>query len=112
MVAEEATLACNRNYDLEAVERSCQEVLILTASHEDQYARQRRAGAYHELGIIAQERGQFGPAGVQLRRSLEIAESLGLEREVAGNCHQLGVNAQYQGQYEAAEVWLQRARDS
>jgi len=67
------------------------------------------ATAYHELGMIYQERGQYDEAEAWYRKALEIRERRGLERDAASDYHQLGNICLLRGQYDAAEEWYRKA---
>ncbi|WP_319594492.1 tetratricopeptide repeat protein, partial [Streptomyces sp. ID05-04B] len=65
----------------------------------------RPAAAYiHQLGIIAQERGDYRQAEERYRASLTILEELGDPAGIAISYHQLGMIAQERGDYEQAEA--------
>uniref|UniRef100_A0AAU3I7H4 Tetratricopeptide repeat protein n=1 Tax=Streptomyces sp. NBC_01393 TaxID=2903851 RepID=A0AAU3I7H4_9ACTN len=67
-------------------------------------ARSRPAGAYtHQLGMIAQERGDYQQAEERYRASLTIVEELGDRAGIAISYHQLGMIAQERGDYQQAE---------
>lgn len=67
------------------------------------------AFAYHQLGVVAQERGDLGGAGDWFRQSLAIEEELGNRRGMASSYHQLGMIAQEQGDLDAAEDWCRQS---
>ena len=77
----------------------------------DPAADQMIAVAYHQLGINAQERGDFDGAEAQYRKALEIFERLGLERDAASVYHQLGMVAQNRQDFDGAEAWYRKALD-
>ena len=54
------------------------------------------ADAYHQLGIIAQERGDYKSAEKWYMKAVEIRERLEQMGDVAGSYHQLGMLAQLQ----------------
>uniref|UniRef100_A0AAU3HVT6 Tetratricopeptide repeat protein n=1 Tax=Streptomyces sp. NBC_01393 TaxID=2903851 RepID=A0AAU3HVT6_9ACTN len=67
-------------------------------------ARSRPAAAYiHQLGIIAEERGDYEQAEERYRASLTILEELGDRAGIATSYHQLGIIAQERGDYQQAE---------
>ncbi|MGI5398387.1 tetratricopeptide repeat protein [Streptomyces sp. CA-135486] len=67
-------------------------------------ARSRPAAAYiHQLGLIAQLRGEYGQAEEHYRAALSISEELGDRSGIAGVYHQLGMIAQLRGEYGQAE---------
>ncbi|WP_326722069.1 tetratricopeptide repeat protein [Streptomyces sp. NBC_00243] len=57
----------------------------------------------HQLGIIAQERGDYQQAEERYRASLTILEELGDRSGIASSYHQLGMIAQERGDYQQAE---------
>jgi tetratricopeptide (TPR) repeat protein len=71
----------------------------------------RHAAWYHQLGILAQDRGDYQEAERQYRRSLEINERLGNQADMATGYHQLGMLAQDRGDYEEAERQYRRSLD-
>ncbi|MGW3411713.1 TIR domain-containing protein, partial [Streptomyces sp. NPDC000888] len=67
-------------------------------------ARSRSAAAHiHQLGVIAQLRGDYEQAEERYRASLTIREELGDRSGIASSYHQLGIIAQLRGDYEQAE---------
>ena len=63
----------------------------------------RRSPWLHQLGILAQLRGDYEEAERRYRQSLEISERLGDQAGAAIGYHQLGMLAQLRGDYEEAE---------
>ncbi|MFF7751904.1 tetratricopeptide repeat protein, partial [Streptomyces sp. NPDC007971] len=61
------------------------------------------ATSYHQLGIIAQLRGDYQQAEEHYRASLTIKEELGNRSGIASSSHQLGTIAQERGDYQQAE---------
>ncbi|MFC9356448.1 tetratricopeptide repeat protein [Rhodococcus sp. NPDC057014] len=61
------------------------------------------AVGYHQLGILAQDRGDYGEADRQYARSLAIFEELGDRAGMARGYHQLGRIAQDRGDYGEAD---------
>ncbi|MFG2343702.1 tetratricopeptide repeat protein, partial [Streptomyces phaeochromogenes] len=61
------------------------------------------ATSYHQLGTIAQERGDYRQAEEHYRASLTILEELGNRSGIATSYHQLGTIAQERGDYRQAE---------
>uniref|UniRef100_A0AAU3HVD2 Tetratricopeptide repeat protein n=1 Tax=Streptomyces sp. NBC_01393 TaxID=2903851 RepID=A0AAU3HVD2_9ACTN len=67
-------------------------------------ARSRPAAAHiHQLGMIAQLRGNYQQAEERYRASLTIAEELGDRSGIAISYHQLGIIAELRGNYQQAE---------
>ena len=63
-----------------------------------------KAAAYtHQLGILAQLRGDYDTAEQRYTQSLEIKERLGDQAGLASSYHQLGMLAQRRGDYDTAE---------
>jgi tetratricopeptide (TPR) repeat protein len=48
------------------------------------------AGVYHNLGVLAQDRGDYDEAARQYQRALDICERLGNQVGIADNYSQLG----------------------
>ena len=67
------------------------------------------ARGQHQLGIIAQGRGDYEQAEEHYRRSLAIKERLGDQARLAASHHQLGMLAQARGEYGPAEEHYRRA---
>ena len=65
---------------------------------------ERRSAWIHQLGILAQERGDYAEAEARYRQSLEIEERLGNQTGMASSYHQLGTLAQDRGDYAEAEA--------
>jgi tetratricopeptide (TPR) repeat protein len=64
----------------------------------------RLAAAFtHQLGIIAQRRGDYPAAEDRYRQSLTILEEIGDRAGIARSYHRLGIIAQLRGDYLAAE---------
>ncbi|MEU6272709.1 tetratricopeptide repeat protein [Streptomyces populi] len=67
-------------------------------------ARSRSAAAcIHQLGIIAELRGDYEQAEERYRASLTIVKELGDRFGIAASYHQLGIIAELRGDYEQAE---------
>jgi tetratricopeptide (TPR) repeat protein len=71
----------------------------------------RKAVWVHQLGILAQWRGDYEEAARQYQRSLDIDERLGDQAGMASSYGQLGRLAQDRGDYEEAARQYQRALD-
>jgi tetratricopeptide (TPR) repeat protein len=69
----------------------------------------RLAVTYHELGMVAQHRGDLAVAEDWYRKSLEIEEALGNRRGMSSSYHQLGMVAQDRGDLAAAEGWYRKS---
>jgi tetratricopeptide (TPR) repeat protein len=68
----------------------------------------RLAIVYHQLGMVADSRGDRAATDSWNRKSLEINEALNNRSGLAGNYHQLGFVAQRRGDL-AAEGWYRKA---
>jgi tetratricopeptide (TPR) repeat protein len=67
------------------------------------------ASTYHQLGIVAQLRGDLDAAEGWYRRALAIQEELGDRPSMAKTYHNLGNVAYLRGDLDAAEGWYRRA---
>jgi tetratricopeptide (TPR) repeat protein len=67
------------------------------------------ASSYHQLGMVAQDRGDLAAAEGWYRKSLEIEEALGNRPGMASSYHQLGMVAQDRGDLAAAEGWYRKS---
>jgi tetratricopeptide (TPR) repeat protein len=67
------------------------------------------AGAYHQLGRIAQEQREFATAETWYRKSLAINEKQGNEHGAAMTYHQLGRIAEEQREFATAETWYRKS---
>jgi len=67
------------------------------------------AAAYHQLGMVSQDRGDLSGAETWYRKSLEIHESLGNRPWMAQTYHQLGVVSQDRGDLSVAETWYRKS---
>jgi len=71
----------------------------------------RQAAWIHQLGILAQDRGDYDEAARQYQRALDIFERLGDQAGMASGYHQLGALAQARGDYDGAARQYQRSLD-
>ena len=71
----------------------------------------RKAAWIHQLGVLAQGRGDYDEAARQYQRALDIFEQLGDHARIATTYHELGVLAQGRGDYDEAARQYQRALD-
>ncbi|WP_161965261.1 CHAT domain-containing tetratricopeptide repeat protein [Ornithinimicrobium cerasi] len=67
------------------------------------------ATAYHQLGMVAQHRGELGQAEDWYRKSLTIEEELANQPGMASSYHQLGMVAQHRGELDQAEDWYRKS---
>ena len=103
----------NREVDahsLDQAERTYREILEIRW-HQSESPQQRKAlaVAYHQLGMVAQTRGQYDVAEDWYRKSLALKEDLTDRPGIARTLFQLGVAALERGRYEAAEDWFRNA---
>jgi tetratricopeptide (TPR) repeat protein len=85
-------------------EQLCRETLEIVPN------RSRSAAAFtHELGIIAQQRGNYDQALDWYRQALAIKEELGDRAGMASSYGQLGIIAQQRGDYEKALGYYRQA---
>ncbi|GGP01923.1 tetratricopeptide repeat protein [Nonomuraea glycinis] len=68
-----------------------------------------QAVIHHQLGRIAQDRGEYAQAETDYRRALTINEELGNQAGIAGSYHQLGRIAELRGEYAQAKTDYHRA---
>ena len=71
--------------------------------------RPRLAITYHQLGMVAQDRGDLTSAEDWYRKSLAIEEELGDRPGMASTYHQLGIVAQLRGHLKSAEDWCRKS---
>jgi tetratricopeptide (TPR) repeat protein len=81
---------------------------ILERSTKDS-TKPRLAVIYHQLGYVAQDRGDLASAEAWYRKALEIKEALGDRPGMAASFHQLGWLAQDRGDLPAAEASYRKA---
>jgi tetratricopeptide (TPR) repeat protein len=67
------------------------------------------AGIYHELGVIAQQRGRLDDAEDWYRKSLAISEELGNKPVIATTYHELGRAAHQRRRLDNAEDWYRKS---
>jgi tetratricopeptide (TPR) repeat protein len=92
--------------EAEAVQDQLRHALETSASAS---AKPRLAVVYHQLGMVAQDRGDLAAAERWYRQSLEIEEALGNRPGMASSYHQLGRVAQDRGDLAAAERWYRQS---
>ncbi|MBM3216691.1 tetratricopeptide repeat protein, partial [Candidatus Poribacteria bacterium] len=108
LLGSEANDALARN-DLDAAESAHQRILSYLLSLGSPDTEPHIAVAYHQLGIIAQERQRFDQAEAWYRKALEIFERLGLKRDAADAYHNLGMVVQERQRFDEAEAWYRKA---
>ncbi len=67
------------------------------------------ADVYHQLGRVAQDRGQLDAAEDWYRQSLAAKKRMGGDAHIASTYHQIGMVAQDRGQFDRAEYWLRKS---
>ena len=67
------------------------------------------ASSYHQLGIVAQDRGALDQADDWYRKSLTIFEELGNRPGMARSYHQLGIVAYLRGDLDQADGWYRKS---
>ena len=67
------------------------------------------AASYHNLGVVAQHRGDLQAAEQWYTKSLEIKEAFGDKPGIAISYHQLGMVAQERGDLQAADKWYTKS---
>ncbi|WP_371653313.1 MULTISPECIES: tetratricopeptide repeat protein [unclassified Streptomyces] len=75
-------------------------IQAMLASPQSPERSKRIAIGYHQLGLLAQYRGQLGEAEEWYRKSLTIKEELGERSGMALSYHGLGIVAQHRGRQE------------
>jgi tetratricopeptide (TPR) repeat protein len=81
---------------------------LLEASPGEE-AHRHLAITYHQLGVVAQHRGNLPAAEDWYRKSLEIEKALGNRPGMAASYHQLGRVAQDRDNLPAAEDWYRKS---
>ena len=69
----------------------------------------RHGRNYHQLGMVAQDRGALDDAEAWYKKSLAIKEALGDRPGMAPSYHQLGMVAQERGALDEAEAWYKKS---
>jgi len=64
----------------------------------------RQAAWHHELGVLAQARGDYNTAHTRYQQALTIFEELGNRAGMANTYHNLGILAQARGDYNTAHT--------
>ncbi|MCI5194482.1 MAG: NACHT domain-containing protein [Candidatus Electrothrix sp. AU1_5] len=81
----------------------------LAEQHHQKKKQVGEAGAYHQLGIIAEAQRDFAAAERWYKKALEIYEKEDNEHDAASTYYQLGTIAEEQWDFAAAEQWYQKA---
>lgn len=95
--------------DLAVAEKMYDDIRIALEKSRSEAAKSNLATIYHQLGIVAQKRGDLDAAEIRYKKSLEITEALGNRADLATTYHQLGMVAEDRGDLEAAENWTQKS---
>jgi tetratricopeptide (TPR) repeat protein len=82
---------------------------MLDAQPASDQQRQHLGTAYHQLGVVAEERGGLDRAEDWYRRSLTVAEQVGDRPGMANTYHQLSLVAHLRWDPDAAEDWSRRS---
>jgi len=83
--------------------------LTLEGAEEADERDRRLAIVYHQLGMVAQRRGDLDQAEDWYKKSLEIEEALGNRPGMANSYGQLGILAQRRGDLDQAEDWYKKS---
>jgi tetratricopeptide (TPR) repeat protein len=96
--------------DLARAERAYEDICrTLEAAPPADSRDHQLAVVYHQLGMVAQLRGDLAAAEDWYKKALTIFEALGDHPGMARSYHQLGMVAQYRGDLAAAEDWYKKA---
>ena len=77
----------------------------LAVHHASRGDSEGESGAYHQLGVVAEDQRDFAAARDWYLKSLVIEEKRGSQEGVAVSYHQLGLLAQEQRDFGAAQEW-------
>lgn len=88
---------------------SSRQYVNLANHHKQRREAEGETGAYHQLGIIAQEYRDFKAAEQWYEQALTISEKHGNEARSAMTYHQLGRVAEEQRDFKAAEQWFKQS---
>ena len=83
--------------------------LVNRQLQDTRLSKSRQATWHHQLGVLAQARGDYDTAHDRYQQSLTIFETLGDRVGMANTYHQLGVLAQARGDYDTAHSFYERA---
>jgi len=103
----------NRELDrhhLDSAESAHRQILsALQAMGTSPRQQHHMAVAFHQLGIVAQTRGELDAAQDWYRKSLDIKDELGDRPGIARSYHQLGRVAQLRGELGTAQDWYRKS---
>jgi tetratricopeptide (TPR) repeat protein len=97
---------CRKNGQLDEAVSHLRKALGVFQKHGDQVS---IGTAYHQLGLVAQDRGDFGVAEDWYKKAVALRTQIGDEQNLATTLHQLGRIGQLTGNFAAAEQWCRRA---
>jgi tetratricopeptide (TPR) repeat protein len=96
--------------DLDAAQATYEAVRTrLEAQPESEERSQRLGATCHQLGMVAEERGELDRAEAWYRQALAIKEQLDDRPGMATTHHHLGRVAQERGELDRAEAWYRQA---
>jgi tetratricopeptide (TPR) repeat protein len=95
--------------DLVKAERIHQRIAASFAGRNSDKADRSLAVAYHQFGMIAQDRGCLDEAVRWYKKSLAINETLSNGQDLAPSYHQLGMIAQERGRLDEAVGWYKKS---
>ncbi len=99
-----------RSLHLDEAERTYREVLpVIQAQPASRQRQERLAVPYHQLGLIAQQRGRLDEATDWYAQALPLWEELGDQENTARGYYQLGRIAEIQGRLDEAKDWHARS---
>jgi tetratricopeptide (TPR) repeat protein len=99
-----------KRHHLDRAEDSYRQLLTaLQAMDESPPLQGEISTAYHQLGMVAQDRGDLDTAQDWYRKSLAITEELGDRPGMAISYHQLGMAAQDRGDLDTAQNWYRKS---
>ena len=97
-------------HHLDAAEATYRRVSDMLTTQPDSPTRSNYlATTHHQLGRVAQQRGELDAAEHWYQQSLTITEQLGNRPYMASTYHQLGRIAQDRGELDTAEHWYQQS---
>ncbi len=100
---------CHLAGDLPLTEKMYDDIRVALEKSQSEAAKDNLATIYHQLGIVAQKRGDLDAAEERYKKSLAITEALGNRPDLATTYHQLGMVAEDRGDLAAAENWTQKS---
>ena len=99
-----------RRHQLDAAHQTYNDLRVaLENSPKSSTQQSYLATLYHQLGMVAQDRGDLDQADDWYRKSLTISEKLGDRPGMAGSYHNLGMVAQHRGDLDQADGWYRKS---